>query len=80
MNGILRMTFFKDVIVLSGQRRRWRQPRLRQHALPRPPRFFADKQWAGIDDWETVLQPHYDTAEYMLGVNRGAACTSRPTT
>lgn len=30
--------------------------------------FFADRQWAGIADWETELAPHYATAKRMLGV------------
>ena len=30
--------------------------------------FFADRQWAGLADWETELAPHYVTAKRMLGV------------
>ena len=32
------------------------------------PAFFANPQWAGLDDWAAALAPHYDTAERMLGV------------
>ena len=32
------------------------------------PRFYEDPQWAGLDDWEAALAPHYDEAERMLGV------------
>ncbi|MRV73730.1 cholesterol oxidase [Duganella sp. FT92W] len=32
------------------------------------PEFFVNRQWRGLDDWERVLRPHYDTAERMLGV------------
>lgn len=30
--------------------------------------FFADRQWAGMADWENELSAHYDTATRMLGV------------
>ncbi|WP_435745026.1 GMC oxidoreductase [Microbacterium sp. PMB16] len=30
--------------------------------------FFADRQWAGLADWESELAPHYATAKRMLGV------------
>lgn len=30
--------------------------------------FFADRQWAGIAEWESELAPHYATAKRMLGV------------
>jgi ferredoxin len=32
------------------------------------PEFFANPQWAGINDGSAALAPHYDTAEKMLGV------------
>ena len=32
------------------------------------PAFFENPQWAGLEDWSSALQPHYDTAERMLGV------------
>lgn len=33
------------------------------------PEFFANVQWRELGDWDGLLQPHYDTAERMLGVN-----------
>ena len=30
--------------------------------------FYRDPQWGELEDWETALRPHYDTAERMLGV------------
>lgn len=68
MYGIFRMTFFKDVTVLSGSGVGGGSLGYANTLYRARPRFFADKQWAGIEDWETVLQPHYDTAEHMLGV------------
>ena len=32
------------------------------------PEFFDDAQWRSLGRWNQLLQPHYDTAEYMLGV------------
>ncbi|MBJ7354006.1 MAG: GMC family oxidoreductase [Thermoleophilaceae bacterium] len=68
MFGIFRMTFFKDVLVLSGSGVGGGSLGYANTLYRARPRFFQDKQWAGIEDWETVLKPHYDTAEYMLGV------------
>lgn len=33
------------------------------------PAFFEDPQWRMLGNWGRLLQPHYDTAERMLGVN-----------
>lgn len=33
------------------------------------PEFFKDEQWRMLGDWGAELQPHYDMAEHMLGVN-----------
>jgi cholesterol oxidase len=68
MFGIFRMTFFKDVLVLSGSGVGGGSLGYANTLYRARPRFFQDKQWAGIEDWESVLKPHYDTAEYMLGV------------
>lgn len=32
------------------------------------PAFFDNPQWRALGDWHGLLQPHYDTAERMLGV------------
>jgi cholesterol oxidase len=69
LRGILRMTFFKDVTVLSGNGVGGGSLGYANTLYRAQPRFFADRQWAGIEDWASVLQPHYDTAEYMLGVS-----------
>jgi cholesterol oxidase len=33
------------------------------------PEFFSHEQWRGLADWRALLQPHYQTAERMLGVS-----------
>lgn len=32
------------------------------------PEFFVNAQWRALGNWDGRLQPHYDTAERMLGV------------
>ena len=52
-------------------RRRRRQPRLREHALPPAPgsAFYRDPQWARARGLGVARsRPHYETAERMLGV------------
>jgi cholesterol oxidase len=40
------------------------------NTLPRPETsFFKSGNWAGLMDWEKVLEPHYQEAEKMLGAN-----------
>jgi cholesterol oxidase len=68
LRGIFRMTFFKDVTVLSGCGVGGGSLGYANTLYRALPRFFNDKQWVGIEDWENVLAPHYDTAERMLGV------------
>jgi cholesterol oxidase len=72
LKGIFRMTLFKDVFVVSGcgvggGSLGYANTLYR----PRPgSAFYRDPQWAGLDDWESALAPHYETAEKMLGVTR----------
>lgn len=32
------------------------------------PSFFTHPQWQAMEDWESLLAPHYATAEHRLGV------------
>jgi len=70
LRGIFRMTLFKDVFVVSGcgvggGSLGYAQTLYR----PRPgSAFYSDPQWAGLEEWESTLGGHYDTAERMLGV------------
>lgn len=68
LQGIFRMTFFKDVLVLSGSGVGGGSLGYANTLYRARPRFFNDRQWSGIEDWDAALKPHYDTAEYMLGV------------
>ncbi|MBI4898324.1 MAG: GMC family oxidoreductase [Actinobacteria bacterium] len=70
MKGIFRMTFFKDVVVLSGCGVGGGSLGYANTLYRARDKFFQDRQWAEIEDWKTSLAPHYDTAEFMLGVNQ----------
>jgi cholesterol oxidase len=40
-----------------------------------PARFFEDRQWAEITDWQAELAPYYDQARRMLGVVQNPSIT-----
>ncbi len=68
--GILKMTVFRHVTILSGTGVGGGSL-VYANTLPRPKSaFFNSGSWKGMADWETELAPHYDTAEQMLGAAR----------
>jgi cholesterol oxidase len=70
LRGIFRMTLFKDVFVVSGCGVGGGSLGY-ANTLYRPrdgSAFYRDPQWGELEDWESALRPHYDTAEHMLGV------------
>jgi cholesterol oxidase len=68
MRGVLRMTFFKDVFVVSGSGVGGGSLGYANTLYRARPSFFEDSQWSGLGNWDLELAPHYDTAERMLGV------------
>jgi cholesterol oxidase len=68
MRGILRMTFFKDVFVVSGSGVGGGSLGYANTLYRARPAFFKDRQWSELGDWKAELKPHYETAERMLGV------------
>ncbi len=66
--GVLRMSFFKDVFVVSGSGVGGGSLGYANTLYRARPAFFKDPQWADLGNWELELAPHYDTAERMLGV------------
>jgi cholesterol oxidase len=68
MRGILRMTFFRDVFVVSGCGVGGGSLGYANTLYRARPAFFEDPQWGELGEWERELGPHYDTAERMLGV------------
>ena len=68
--GILKITFFKHVGVLSGVGVGGGSL-VYANTLPRPNKeFYNSGNWAGLADWESELKPHYRIAEKMLGATK----------
>ncbi len=70
LRGILRLTPFKDVFIASGAAVGGGSVVYACTLYRAAPEFFANPQWADLNDWAAALKPHYDTAERMLGVNQ----------
>jgi cholesterol oxidase len=68
MKGIFRMTTFRDVSVVSGCGVGGGSLGYANTLYVPPKAFFEDRQWAGMEDWESALAPHYAEAQRMLGV------------
>jgi cholesterol oxidase len=68
--GIYRMSFFKDVTILSGAGVGGGSLGYANTLYTPPDAYYADAQWAGLADWKAELAPHYATAQRMLGVTR----------
>ena len=68
LRGMQRITWLKDVVVLSGAGVGGGSLVYANTLYTPPPPFFADPQWAGITDWSSELAPHYEQASRMLGV------------
>jgi len=68
MKGIFRMTTFRDVSVVSGCGVGGGSLGYANTLYVPPDTFFEDRQWAEMDDWGSVLAPHYAEAQRMLGV------------
>src|SRR3954452_2992876 len=66
--GIFRITAFKDVMILSGAGVGGGSLVYANTLYRAPRRFFEDPQWSELADWQGELEPHYDKAEQMLGV------------
>ena len=68
LTGMQRITWLKDVVVLSGAGVGGGSI-VYANTLYRPLQpFYDDAQWAHITDWRDELDPHYDQATRMLGV------------
>ena len=70
LRGIFRMTPFKDVLIASGSAVGGGSTVYANTLYRAAPAFYANPQWAGLEDWAAVLKPHYDTATRMLGVQQ----------
>ncbi len=69
-HGILKLTFFRHVSILSGVGVGGGSL-VYANTLPRPKsNFYRNGNWAGLADWEEEMKPHYAVAEKMLGANK----------
>jgi cholesterol oxidase len=70
LRGVLRMTLFKDVFIVSGCGVGGGSLGYANTLYRALPAFYRNPQWADLAEWETELKPHYDEAERMLGVTQ----------
>lgn len=66
--GATRLAIFKDIFIASGAGVGGGSLVYANTLYRAKPSFFSNSQWAALARWDQVLQPHYDTAERMLGV------------
>ena len=70
LRGILRLTPFKDVFIASGAGVGGGSLVYANTLYRAAPAFYRNPQWADMQDWDAALKPHYEMAEYMLGVQQ----------
>src|SRR5690606_13639633 len=69
-HGLFKMSFFRHVGVLSGVGVGGGSL-VYANTLPIPKKaFYETGSWAGLADWESELEPHYETALKMLGAEK----------
>ncbi len=68
MRGILRLSTFKDLSVVSGCGVGGGSLGYANTLYVPPSQFFQDAQWRDLADWAAELAPHYAEAQRMLGV------------
>ncbi len=65
--GIQKLTFFKEVFVISGVGVGGGSlVYANTHMIP-PDAFFENPAWSHLKDWKKTLLPYYDRAKFMLG-------------
>ncbi len=66
--GFFEMTFMNGVLALHGSGVGGGSLVYGNVLIEPDERLFAHPSWSHLNDWKTVLRPHYDTARKMLGV------------
>ncbi len=65
--GIQKLTFFKEVFVISGVGVGGGSlVYANTHMMPKE-NFYTNKIWGDIKDWKNVLAPYFKRAQFMLG-------------
>ncbi|MCG8518157.1 MAG: GMC family oxidoreductase [Pseudomonadales bacterium] len=68
LKGFLSLRLFRHVMILHGNAVGGGSITYAQTLLVPPDSVWQDGNWAGLDDWQTVMPEHYETAQRMLGV------------
>jgi cholesterol oxidase len=68
MRGITRLAAFKDIFVAAGAAVGGGSTVYANTLYRAKPAFFENPQWQGLENWSQALEPHFATAERMLGV------------
>ncbi|WP_054245899.1 GMC oxidoreductase [Rhodococcus opacus] len=73
--GVQRIHLLPDVLVMAGAGVGGGSLNYANTLYQPPRRFFEDKQWAHITDWQSELAPYYEQAKRMLGVTTNPSFT-----
>ncbi len=68
LRGLFHLRMFKDVFISCGAGVGGGSLAYAMTLYTPPPAFFLDRQWADLRNWHAELEPHYETAQRMLGV------------
>ena len=68
LRGFLRLRLFRHVMILHGNAVGGGSITYAQTLLIPPDSVWDDGNWAGLDQWQQIMPPHYATAQRMLGV------------
>jgi cholesterol oxidase len=67
LRGVMRMYFFKDVVILAGAGVGGGSLVYANTLYQPGSEFFQAPEWRGLADWERTLAPYYAEAKRMLG-------------
>jgi len=67
--GVFQITPFKDLFVLHGAGVGGGSLGYANVLMRPSDKMFSNPSWKHLADWKAVLEPHYETAEFMLGVD-----------
>lgn len=66
--GFMGLNFLNDILILNGSGVGGGSLVYASTHIKPGKTFFEAEEWRGLADWEVELEPHYDTANRMLGV------------